>query len=83
MSDPAATTATATSAVFTEPIANRGGRPRWSRNGVTTGPQAPTRPLVTPPAAAATSTPRSLYGGSGIRVDVDAVDVGRGWAAAD
>ncbi len=57
MSVPADTTATATSAVFTDPIAYRGGRPRCSRNGVTTGPQAPTRPLVTPPATAATSTP--------------------------
>ena len=57
--EPDATMATATSAVFTEPMANRGAMPWWSRKGVTTGPQAPTSPLVTPPVAAATLVPRS------------------------
>ncbi len=56
--EPDATMATATSAVFTEPMANRGATPRWSRKGVTTGPHAPTSPLVIPPVAAATLVAR-------------------------
>ena len=63
--EPEATMATATSAVLTEPMANRGGRPRWSRKGVTTGPHAPMRPLVTPPAVAATSVPWLFHSGIG------------------
>src|SRR5262245_14833834 len=59
MIEPAATVATATSAVFTDPTAKRGARPLWRRYGVTTGPQAPTSPLVTPPAAPATIVPGS------------------------
>ncbi len=59
----AETIATATSAVLTDPTAKRGGSSRCIRNGVTTGPQAPMRPLVMPPAAATTSTPRSSKGG--------------------
>jgi hypothetical protein len=39
--DPAATAATATSAVFTEPTAKRGDRPRCRRKGVTMGPHQP------------------------------------------
>ncbi len=50
ISEPADTTATATSAVFTDPTANRGDSPRCSRNGVTTGPHAPIKPFVMPPA---------------------------------
>src|SRR5688500_372299 len=53
--------ATATSAVLTDPIAKRGRTPRCRRNGVTTGPQAPISPLVTPPRSAAIFTPRGLY----------------------
>ena len=64
-SDPEATTATATSAVLTEPMANRGGSPRCRRNGVTTGPHAPIRPLVTPPAPAATAVPWLFHSGMG------------------
>src|SRR5688572_6387790 len=52
--------ATATSAVFTEPIAKRGRTARFRRKGVTTGPHAPTRPFVTPPRSAAIITPRGL-----------------------
>ena len=55
--EPEATKATATSAVLTDPIAKRGASPRCSRNGVTTGPHAPTSPLVTPPTAAAAVVP--------------------------
>lgn len=56
-SEPTATIATATSAAFAEPTASLGARPRCRRAGVTTGPQVPTRPLVTPPTSPAAANP--------------------------